>query len=604
MVTIERKIRAPYLLFENPAEDPDGFPRLLFHSPVRIIQAHRRRDVVPALNALDRAVRRGYCAAGYLAYEAGYALDERLRRLPEHRDTDSPLLWFGLFERAFPVDDSLLPTRLHRSERRYRHPPEPAPPYPAYAADIRTIRRSIAGGDVYQINHTFRTVTRLPDTPVLCYHRLKRLQPTGFAALVFDGRRIICTLSPELFFRRAGSRIVVRPMKGTAPRGTSQHADRLLRERLASDTKNRAENLMIVDLLRNDLGRVCRIGSVQTTRLFSVETYPTLHQMTSTVEGRLRPGISYTDIFTALFPSGSVTGAPKLRAMEIIGEVERTPRGVYTGAIGCILPGNTAVFNVAIRTLDIRGATALMGTGGGIVWDSRAHSEYRECLLKTAFIRHIREPLRLIETMLLEDGRCAFLRLHLERITHSSRTLGFRCDRGAFLRAVRRAAHRHLRGRWRLRLLLDARGHIETSVAAIDHTASPTTPRIAFSHTMVRSDDALLRHKTTDRAVYEEALTRARHRGLTDVLFTNQRGEVTEGCIHNLFIEKNGRLLTPPMSCGLLDGVMRRHILQTARNAEERILTPDDVRGADAVYLSNAVRGFVRVELRDVESKS
>jgi para-aminobenzoate synthetase/4-amino-4-deoxychorismate lyase len=421
-------------------------------------------------------------------------------------------------------------------------------------------------------------------------------------------------------------------MKGTAPRGRTTQEDRAQAGWLRNDPKNRAENVMIVDLLRNDLGRISTFGSVHTRDLFAVERYPTLWQMTSTVTGELRPGIGFQQIFRALFPCGSITGAPKVRTMQLISQLEQRPRGVYTGAIG-FFSREQSIFNVAIRTLELDGSpqghTGVMGVGGGIVIDSDPAEEFCECLLKAQFLssaRHCPSPgaFSLIESLLCHANSPAaaypLLNLHLDRLQDSAAYFDFPFDRAEIASALHvhfesqtsppatDAANSLTRypgeaganlppqsGDLKVRLLLNRDGdiHIEDELLATHSgppAGSPLRVRIATQRT--DPQDSLYFHKTTHRPLYTEALQSAIQAGYDDVLFLNLRGEVTEGARHNIFVEKDGRLLTPPVSCGLLAGVHRRHILETQPNAAEAILTLEDLLHASAIYLSNAVRGL------------
>ena len=390
-------------------------------------------------------------------------------------------------------------------------------------------------------------------------------------------------------------------MKGTMKRGKTPGEDRENRDRLHESIKNRAENVMIVDLLRNDIGAVARTGSVAVTSLFDVERYGTLFQMTSTVKGILPPETSYSDIFRRLFPCGSVTGAPKIRSMEIIHELEQAPRGVYTGAVGYIAPDGEAVFNVAIRTPVIRGGEGVMGIGSGIVWDSDPADEYGECRLKADFLVSPPVDFELLETLLFKNGRFRLLRGHIERMGESAEYFGFRFDARQledFLDGFARDISGN--GPYRVRVLCNWHGRLRAEHAELGTVVRKDRGgRIAFAATAVDSADTMLYHKTTRREVYDRLYRAARERGLADVIFQNERGEVTEGAISNVFIRTKGRLCTPPVRCGLLNGLMRRYIMAKLEHAREEVITPDDVRCAEAVYICNSVRGVTRVAPTD-----
>jgi para-aminobenzoate synthetase / 4-amino-4-deoxychorismate lyase len=403
-------------------------------------------------------------------------------------------------------------------------------------------------------------------------------------------------------------------MKGTAPRGRTTREDRELSEWLRGDAKNRSENLMIVDLLRNDLGRIARFGTVRVDQLFAVERHPTLWQMTSTVSAELRDGVGFEEIFRALFPSGSITGAPKVRAMQLIGEIEDTPRGVYTGAIGFFSREQT-VFNVAIRTLtlesNVETGTAIgagqptpsrgaMGVGSGIVIDSDPAQEYRECLLKAEFLTRAPIDFSLVETILWKPG-FPLLELHLERLADSADYFDFLCDPDAIREALNVCARI-----WadptprKVRLLLSSDGAFALTAQALAPAPDPPVARVRISSVQTDPADPFLFHKTTHRALYTQEFEAATQAGFDDVLFFNLHGELTEGAISNVILELDGRWFTPPVACGLLAGVYRRHLLESGAGdahpaIAERILTEDDLRRADAVYICNAVRGLRRV---------
>jgi para-aminobenzoate synthetase/4-amino-4-deoxychorismate lyase len=483
-----------------------------------------------------------------------------------------------------------------------------------YSDRIAAIHEWIRAGDVYQLNFTAPMRIRAKGRSSAIYARLRARQPVSYGAFLHwkSGRRIL-SFSPELFFRVDGEggprRIVTRPMKGTAARGRTTREDRAIAQWLSSDPKNRSENVMIVDLLRNDLGRLAEFGTVRAENLFAVERHPTLWQMTSTVTAELRPDIGFHDIFRALFPCGSVTGAPKVRAMQLLAELEDAPRGLYTGAIGFFSPQQT-VFNVAIRTLELDGDRGAMGVGSGIVIDSDPAEEFRECLLKAEFLTAPRqrmqngtivgrpEKLFLIETILW-NGAYPLLDLHLDRLADSADYFGFSCDRDALRTNLEEHAQQFLDASpHKVRLLLiDAEGNFGINSEPLAPSDSNRIGRVCLSARRTDPANPLLFHKTTARAHYSLEFLTAQNHGFDDVLFLNLRGEVTEGAISNIFIEKDGRWLTPPLECGLLPGVYRRHLLESRPEIEECIVTLDDLRTADAIYLANAVRGLRRVKI-------
>jgi para-aminobenzoate synthetase/4-amino-4-deoxychorismate lyase len=467
------------------------------------------------------------------------------------------------------------------------------------------VRRHIQRGDVYQINYTAPVRFRAPGDPRLLYRRLRRRQHVPYGAYLNLGDRQILSCSPELFFRRDGERVVTRPMKGTIRRGRTLEEDRALREELAADPKNRAENLMIVDLLRNDLSVCCRPGSVTVPALYTTESYDTVTQMTSTVEGRLRAGEGLSSVLRALFPCGSVTGAPKRRAMRLIRELESAPRGVYCGAIGMAGP-DTAVFSVAIRTAVIEGGEGAMGVGSGIVWDSESTAEYEECQLKTQFLtpsatsrqtRPDQPPPRLIETMRFDGVRLPLLDRHVERLGRSAAYFDYPFDEERFRRRVRTSVLRQDADTvHKVRATLDRWGRVTVEATPIEEGGDAPW-RLTVADEQVESDDPLFYHKTTHRQVYERALQSARADGFDEALLRNQRGDVTEGTYSNVFVRLGNGLATPPVECGLLAGVYRDYVLDTQEHAEERVLTLDDLHRADAIYCCNAVRGWCEATL-------
>jgi para-aminobenzoate synthetase/4-amino-4-deoxychorismate lyase len=425
--------------------------------------------------------------------------------------------------------------------------------------------------------------------PMALYLKLRAQSAAAHGAFIDDGERHILSLSPELFFSisRDGE-ITAKPMKGTAPRDADAAKDNALRAHLAASEKDRAENLMIVDLLRNDLGRIAQTGSVTVSELFQVETYPTLHTMVSAVRARLQPAVSIGDVVHALFPCGSVTGAPKIRAMEVIRELETSPRGVYCGAIGVFAPDGSADFNVAIRTLTLADDRGELGIGGAVVHDSRAASEYDECLLKARYYDIARKPLELIETLRYSPNeRFARRNLHLARMEKSAAMFGVVFDRRAAIAALEHAVADSA-GDLRVRLALDETGSFSSAVAAPPVQSGAWTYTI--SPTPVSSADILLRHKTSWREFFDGAV--AEHPGCDEVLFVNERGALTEGSRTNIFMRKNGRLSTPSLSEGVLDGCLRRELIDTGQ-CVEAVLHPRELAAADAVYLGNSLRGLI-----------
>ncbi len=579
----------------------DGLQRAsyFFSHPLKVIHADSLAEVPQALGELDEAVAAGYYVAGYMAYEMGYAF-EAIAPVGAVRH---PLLWFGVYAEPLVLEEDAVAEHLGLIEEAsfsVKHT-RLGISREAYCEALQAIKTLIRDGEVYQINFTDRISFDFEGSPLAFYSQLRRRQRVAWGAYLNTGETHLLSLSPELFFQREGSRIWTRPMKGTHRRGRTRAEDVALQDALVADAKNRAENLMIVDLLRNDLSRCCIPGSVQVPELFTTEVYETLIQMTSTVEGHLREGIRYADIFRALFPCGSVTGTPKISAMQHIDALEAAPRGVYCGAIGYIAPDDRAAFNVAIRTAVIENGRGTMGTGSGIVWDSDPNSEYEETLLKAQFLTQAAVPttappdFQLIETMLAEDGDIALFDLHADRLQESALYFRFDFDRALFNKRVHDVLLTLPAGRHKVRTTLDRRGAIAVTTTLLPDTF-PAYSQVCYSTQRVDSRDPFFYHKTTRRAMYESEYASARAAGFAEILFLNERGEVSEGARSTVFIAVGEALYTPPLTSGLLNGVYRQHLLQTRPQTYERVLFPDDLERADAVYLSNAVRGLQRVQ--------
>ena len=557
-----------------------------FSGQVGEICATTPQEVIPAFRALERQVATGLHAAGFVCYEAAGALNDVLTTPPRH---PMPLVWFGLFAKRsaepFPVHDA--PFRCSDWHTTLGQE--------AYANAVQAIRELIAAGDSYQVNFTMRQRFAFSGCPRSFYSELCRSQPTPYNCYLECGRWRVLSASPELFFSLKGDRLVTRPMKGTAPRGRWYAEDLASKKRLRESSKEVAENLMIVDLLRNDMGMVSRTGSVQVNSLFDVESHPTVHQMTSTIESRVKEGVSQLELFQALFPCGSVTGAPKRRSMEIIAQFERDPRGLYTGCLGYFSPGGEAKFSVAIRTavLDCETGRGEVGIGSGVTYDSEAGAEYRECLDKGLFIRKRRPEFHLIESLLHDQKGYFLLERHLERLAHSASYFAFPLAEDAARRILQQAAARLApSGRYKVRLLLFRDGSLNWEATELPE-AMPQV-RAGFAQKRVDSADPYLYHKTSRRDLYQQEL--AARSELDEVIFLNERGEVTEGVYSNVVALIGGRKFTPPISSGLLPGTLREELLAQG-TIEERVLTKQDIEQAETVYLVNSVRKWRQVTL-------
>ncbi len=584
----------PFLFLPDKAAEAHGpwhGPWLCFRRPLEILSATSMSEVLPHLERAAEATARGLWAAGFLTYEAAPAFDHHLAAHPSREGL--PLAWWGLFEEPERV---WLPSPGHQTPRSEWSPSLTAT---EYAAAVNTIHGHIAAGDTYQVNFTFPLRSDLEANPFDLFLSLQQSQRAGHGAYVDLGQRVLCSASPELFFTLDGELLRTRPMKGTAPRGRNLAEDSQQIALLAASAKDRAENVMIVDMMRNDLGRIAKPGSVRVDSLFDIETYPTVHQMTSTVRAESPAGLP--EIFSALFPCASITGAPKVRTMEIIRQLETAPRGIYTGTIGWIGPHRQASFNVAIRTLDLQQQKepqssrpprwlATYGTGGGIVSDSKAATEYQECRTKALVLTVPLPEFQLLETLLWRPDHGFFLlERHLDRLRSSAAYFDFRLREDDLRGKLSDLTESLPPERHRVRLLVGRDGN------ALEATPMPRGSKVRWSLCLdnqpISSADPFLFHKTTYRKVYQEALNR--HPDFDEVLLWNESGQLTESTRANLALEIGGQWWTPPVTCGLLAGTYRAELLDRGR-LRERILTVNDLAQATRIRLFNALRGWIR----------
>ena len=590
---------SPFILLDDARAD-GASPARLYQNPREVVVARCVDDVLPALERIAALRSEGAHLAGYLAYEAGLALEPRLAGLAGPRSgAAGPLVWFGAFDsyrELAPAEvTGWLAEQANGSAAGLAQigPLDPALSAGGYAQDFAALQERIAAGDIYQANLTFALAGAYRGDPLALYAAARPAAGAGYGGVLFDGSHWLLSFSPELFFAERDGAARVKPMKGTRPRGRDVAEDAALKNELETSDKDRAENLMIVDLLRNDLSRVAVAGSVKVEAAFAVETYPTVHQMVTTVHARLAAGISAVDMLRALFPCGSITGAPKIRAMELIDQTERDARGPYCGTIGRIDASGDAAFNVAIRTLRLtpqenQRGTAVLGVGSAIVADSEVLTEWRECLVKGGFLRLAAGGADLIETMrFTPDEGIALLELHLERITASAAELGFAFDRHAVRNAIQALCF-EAEAPARLRLLAARGGAYCLELSGLPPPISEPVA-CAVLPLPVDPGDWRLRHKSSDRHFYEAALAAARGAGASEALLLRDDGLVTEGSFTSLFVERDGKLLTPPAALGLLPGVLRRALLESGRAVEAR-LTLDDLGGG--FLLGNALRGL------------
>jgi para-aminobenzoate synthetase/4-amino-4-deoxychorismate lyase len=549
----------------------------LFTAPLEVLDSS---DVSAALASIAGWATAGDWSVGALSYEAGAALDPALGRLTRGR----PWVRFSRHRAPTLLDEAAMGQLLAPFGR--SAPVGPISPLVARAdwlASVARARDYIAAGDIYQANLTFPVAFDIGGHPLCLFARLFSPAAAPHGGVVHLGSGCWwLSLSPELFFTLEEGALTARPMKGTAARAAGAEADRAAAGELRADAKNRAENLMITDLMRNDLSRVAVPGSVRVPDLFAIETYPSIHQMTSTVTAQLRGGLDALSVLRVLHPCGSITGAPKIRAMEIIAELEQHPRGLYTGSLGWIGPGaRSAHFSVAIRTLDIDGRSARLGLGSGIVADSEPAAEWAESLAKARFLAPS-APRTLIETMRITPDGIPRLALHLDRLAASVGRFGWRLDRQAIEAKLRML---EVAGPRRLRLLLGADGAIALLVSPLPpQLEGPVS--VAVVPLPVNNGDWRLHHKTGDRAFYDTA---RRASGAFECLFVRPDGLLTEGSFTNLFVERDGTLLTPPAGLGLLPGVLRAELLQSGRAVEAELTAADLANG---FLLGNSLRGL------------
>ena len=571
-----------------------------FSEPQQIITAKSLDEVIPALQEIEKIIAADDLhAAGFVSYEAAPAFDKVNLTNPP---TGFPLLWFGLYPAPDIID---LPNPLDQTQGG----PDSAKPtlswHPTtdrdtYNAAIDQVKHHIAEGQTYQVNYTMRLQADFDVDPWKFFLRLAQTQ-NNHAAYIDLGQYVIASASPEIFFQLDGDTITARPMKGTMPRGRTTFEDQKQAQALKDSEKNRAENVMIVDMIRNDLGRMARIGSVHVPELFTIEKYPTLWQMTSTVQAKT--DASLTEVFTALFPCASITGAPKVSTMRIISELETTPRRIYTGSIGYIAPNHKSTFNVAIRTalIDKETRSAEYGVGGGIVWDSTSKDEYAEALLKARVLTDDVPKFSLLETMLWIPKDGFFLReKHIERLLDSADYFDFSISKKLIDEYLDHISHKFIFPQ-RVRLLLDKNGNLSSEAKPFQSPKDHPLIKVCLAKEPVNSKNIFPYHKTTYRDVYDTA--RKDYPEYDDVLLFNENQELTEFTIGNLVVEMDGQLYTPPVSCGLLAGTFREHLLESGQ-AKERVIQLTELQNCTKVFLVNSVRKWQQVKLNDIRSAS
>jgi para-aminobenzoate synthetase/4-amino-4-deoxychorismate lyase len=578
------KVTTPVAHFESFADGRGwnaSFTKLIEQRAV-----HALDEVIPLLRNAETAAGNGFWVAVALSYEAAPAFDPALK---VNEPSEFPLAWMGVFGEASSTALNSAPGHPFQVSEW-----EPAISRRDYHRAIDAIKDYIERGDTYQVNFTFQLRTSVVGDAFNWFRAIAASQGAAYSAFLDIGSHSVFSFSPELFVERRGNKLITRPMKGTLARGRWLEEDSQRAQQLRESLKDRAENVMIVDLLRSDLGKIAETGSVRVTELFAIERLSRVLQMTSTITAVQKPGVTVVGMLRALFPCGSVTGAPKARTMAIIEELEHEPRGIYTGAIGFLSPSGDAVFNVPIRTLvAARNGAATFGVGGGITWESKTDGEYDEALLKARFLTDPWVEFELLETMALHDGEYALLERHLARARDSAVYFGFHWDEADVSRSLDDARESHPEGSWRIRLIVERTGKAHVEAAPLGE--SRTTPlAVKFAAQAIDDRDPLVFHKTTARSRYDVELERCYP--CDDVILWNCRGEVTESTIANVVVFSEGKHWTPPREAGLLAGTLRDELIA---NGElfQRTITKEELAKGGSFFLINSVRGWMPAKL-------
>jgi len=566
---------------------------LKFSKPVKTVMVTDIQELQTGLKkVLDSVEKENLYAVGFICYEASPAFDSALKVKQYRKDENSvvPLLWFSLYN-----DYEIIEIPELSKSNCFKNWTSSVDK-DSYNSAIKKVKNHILEGDTYQVNYTLRQYAEFDGSPWDLFCNLTLAQQSNYSAFIDTDEFSICSVSPELFFTFDNGKLTGCPMKGTAARGLTNEADKNNVQWLYNSEKNRAENLMIVDMIRNDFGRVAKTGSVTVPKLFNIEKYPTVLQMTSNVEAET--DYSIFEVIKALFPCASITGAPKAYTMKIISELETEPRGLYTGSIGFITPENRAQFNVAIRTvvIDKTDNKAEYGVGGGIVWDSTDKDEYMECIVKSKVLEGSCPSFSLLESLLwTPDNGYFLLDYHMDRLLGSAEYFDYKVDETKVIKLLNNSIEGFPAKPQKVRLLVSKSGTVKCENATIELINSlGNIKNIAISNTHVNSNNPFLYHKTTNRSVYESA--KADYSDLYDVLLWNERGELTESCRANLVLNIKNNLYTPPVSSGLLGGTFRRYLLETGK-ISEKILLKEDLVKADEIFLINSVRKWEKAVL-------
>ncbi|MEH7009788.1 aminodeoxychorismate synthase component I [Neobacillus niacini] len=575
--------KEPRLTFEF-ADSNGNIKPLTFQNPISVITAYKVEDVLPSFQLLQEAVDKGYYAAGFLSYESAPAFDSAFK---VKSGSSFPLLWFGIFS------DPEQPQPSSTGEFTVTEW-KPSITMEEYNQAITSIKNSIQCGDTYQTNFTIRLHSQFKGDDLAFYNRLKKAQNSNYCAYIHTGEHSILSASPELFFHLDNGKVTSRPMKGTIKRGATYSEDAANADWLFHSEKNRAENLMIVDLLRNDLGMIAESGTVNVEKLFEIEQYPTVHQMTSTISAQVSENTSLVDIFKALFPCGSITGAPKISTMDIIADLENEPREVYCGTVGYITPNREAIFNVPIRTVLIDHSTgnAVYGVGGGVTWDSTSEGEYHEILAKAKLLEEKPVEFQLLESILLDNGDYFLLEEHLKRLENSARYFGYQYEVEKIKRSLNVFGDKNRNGLLKVRLLLDKNG--ELTIEGQPISQQDAVLKVILADGPVNKTNLFLYHKTTNREIYS-TFQKQKPLEAFDVLLWNKADELTEFTNGNVVLEIDGTLWTPPVSSGLLAGTFRDRLIQIGV-IHEKTLTKSDLNKATRVWFINSVRKWKEVQ--------
>ncbi|UOG30621.1 aminodeoxychorismate synthase component I [Leptospira noguchii] len=572
----------PFMIFD---EGFHPFGKIIFRNPIKTIEVYHFDTLLTSLNEINAYIKQGYYVAGFISYEAGYFFSNMNWK---ENDTVLPLLYFAVFQN--PEKFSEIETGPSQNYGFYI---SSIPNRKMYFENLDTIRTKLYQGEIYQINYTDKIFFDFEGDILSFYKALSERQPVPYGSWIRTYNWDILSFSPELFFEKKEKTLITKPMKGTYPRGKSTEEDKKNAQALINSEKEKAENLMITDLMRNDLGKISKKGSVQVQNLFSVEKYKTIFQMTSTIQSELSDSIEWKDIFKELFPGGSITGAPKLRAMQLIRELEK-PRGIYTGAIGVIQPNQNAVFSIGIRTLELKKGKGNIGIGSGITWDSDPEKEWFEILEKAKFFTEASNKFSLFETILYKNGIFYFQKEHLQRIKNSAKKFGFPFSEQEWISCLKKVSTNcPSSGSYRVKISLNSFGKFTYEFQILENFQKKGT--LVVCNVLIDSSSEFRKHKTNLREIYDREGKRSREAGHLDILFLNEKKEITEGSISNIFVKIGDSYFTPPTSSGLLPGIFRNRLLKR-KGFYEKTFSLEDLFRSDSVFLCNSLRGILRVK--------